>query len=91
MSIEQSLNRLAKIKAELNKPSSADAEGLKPFKVTKRIALSYGGTRRTKSSIKTRSFGPRTRSRPKQSLSSRPDRSLSSGMCDEIKTTGGDS
>jgi len=42
MSIEQSLNRLAKIKAELNKPSAADAEGLKPFKVTKRIALSYG-------------------------------------------------
>ena len=40
MSIEHSLNRLAAIQAELSKPS--EAEGLKAFKVTKRIVLPYG-------------------------------------------------
>ena len=40
MSIEHSLNRLAAIQAELSKPS--EAEGLKAFKVPKRIVLPYG-------------------------------------------------
>lgn len=42
MSIEHSLNRLAAIKAELSKPSNAEAEGLKAFKVTKTIVLPFG-------------------------------------------------
>ena len=37
MSIDRSLDRLAAIKAELSKPSTADDEGLKAFKVTKQI------------------------------------------------------
>ena len=42
MSIDRSLDRLAAIKAELSKPSNAEAEGLKAFKVTKRIVFPYG-------------------------------------------------
>ena len=42
MSIDRSLDRLAAIKAELSKPSNAEAEGLKAFKVTKTIVLPFG-------------------------------------------------
>tara|TARA_R100001224_G_scaffold109259_1_gene86498 strand:- start:690 stop:962 length:273 start_codon:yes stop_codon:yes gene_type:complete len=42
MSIDRSLDRLAAIKAELSKPSTAEAEGLKAFKVTKTIVLPFG-------------------------------------------------
>ena len=42
MSIDRSLDRLAAIKAELSKPSTTEDEGLKAFKVTKRIILPYG-------------------------------------------------
>jgi hypothetical protein len=41
MSIDRSLDRLAAIKAELSKPSNAEAEGLKAFKVTKTIVLPF--------------------------------------------------
>lgn len=40
MSIDRSLDRLAAIQAELAKPEAS--EGLKPYKVTKRIVLPYG-------------------------------------------------
>ena len=42
MSLQHSLDRLAAIQAELSKPSNAEAEGLKAFKVTKTIVLPYG-------------------------------------------------
>ena len=42
MSIQRSLDRLAAIKAELSKPSNAEAEGLKAFRVTKTIVMPYG-------------------------------------------------
>ena len=42
MSLQHSLDRLAAIQAELSKPSTANDEGLKAFKVTKRIVLPYG-------------------------------------------------
>jgi len=42
MSLQHSLDRLAAMQAELSKPSTADDEGLKAFKVTKQIVLSYG-------------------------------------------------
>ena len=42
MSIDRSLDRLAAIKAQLSKPSNAEAEGLKAFKVTKTIVLPFG-------------------------------------------------
>ena len=42
MSIDRSLDRLAAMQAELSKPSTAEAEGLKAFKVTKTIVLPFG-------------------------------------------------
>ena len=42
MSSEHSLTRLEAIKAELTKPTNAEAEGLKAFKVTKTVVLPYG-------------------------------------------------
>ena len=42
MSIQRSLDRLAAIKAELTKPSNAEAERLRAFRVTKTIVMPYG-------------------------------------------------
>ena len=41
MSLQHSLDRLAAIQAELSKPTTADDEGLKAFKVTKRIVCPW--------------------------------------------------
>ena len=50
MSIEHSLNRLAAIQAELTKPSTAEAERLRAFRVTKTIVIPVLPTRSNKSS-----------------------------------------
>ena len=42
MSIQRSLDRLAAIKADLTKPSNAEAERLRAFRVTKTIVMPYG-------------------------------------------------
>ena len=41
MSIDRSLDKLASIMAGLNKPAQAEAEGLKPYKVTKTIVVPF--------------------------------------------------